>query len=137
VGADTAVVRVPLLGEGADPDRSSAIHDHLLVDGRLLDGHERRALFAYEVTPEAMKHLRGVAAPGDLIVFRAGGPLVPDRICAVRTGHGIVLARVLFKDPSLLLLPGEGQTEFEAVDLPDATAVQSAIAGTHLLLIRR
>ena len=48
-------------------------------------------LFAYEVTLPAMKHLRGLASPGDRIVFHRGGRVGPDRICAVRTPDGIVL----------------------------------------------
>jgi hypothetical protein len=51
--------------------------------------------------------------------------------------RGIVLARVLVKDRSLLLLPGEGEADFEAIDVPDAKGVQDAIAGTHVLVIRR
>ena len=84
-----------------------------------------------------MKHLRGVAAPGDVIVFRQGGDVAPGRVYAVRTPRGVVLARALFKDRSLLLLPGEGESEFEAIEVPDPKALLDAIAGTHVLLIHR
>lgn len=139
-----AVIRVPVLAEGADPNRLAtpassppAIRDEMLVDRRLFAEQEPGPLFAYDVTPEAMKHLRGIAAPGDRIVFRHGKQVTPDRICAVRTGHGIVLARVLFKGRSLLLLPGEGEPDFESVELPDPKGLAGVLAGTHVLLIRR
>ena len=84
-----------------------------------------------------MKHLRGVASPGDRIVFRRGGRVSADRICAVRTPEGIVLARVRFEGRSLLLLPGEGERDFESVEVDGLSALPGIIAGTHVLLIRR
>jgi hypothetical protein len=78
-----------------------------------------------------------VAAAGDRIVFRRGGPVTPDRICAVRTPAGLVLARVLVQERSLLLLPGEGETSFESMSLPEAGKVSDVVVGTHVLLIRR
>ena len=99
--------------------------------------HDPERLFAYDVTLAAMKHLRGVASPGDRIVFRRGGRVAPDRICAVRTPEGVVLARVLFKGRSLLLLPGEGERDFESVEVDGLKALPGIIAGTHVLLIRR
>jgi len=145
---EVEVVEVPVLVEGADPERPDAgspaprVRDRLLLDRRLLGDRSREGLFAYEVTPATMKHLRGVAAPGDHVVFRDGGRstpeggIAPDRICAVRTGRGIVLARVLYKGGSLLLLPGEGESDFESVEVP-GQALSGVVAGTHVLLIRR
>jgi transcriptional regulator with XRE-family HTH domain len=134
----SGVAAVPVLAEGADPaelERSRS-RDTLLLDRRLLGGHDPRQLFACEVTATATGHLRGVAAPGDRVVFRRGAPVTPDRICAVRTGRGLVLSRVLVQDRSLLLLPGEGETEFESVGLGDGRELADVVAGTHVLLIR-
>ena len=135
------VLRIPVLAEGADPGKTApsplAIRDRLLVDRRLVADHAPERLFAYDVSLPAMKHLRGVASPGDRIVFRRGGRVAPDRICAVRTPEGIVLARVLFKGRSLLLLPGEGERDFESVEVDGLKALPGIIAGTHVLLIRR
>jgi transcriptional regulator with XRE-family HTH domain len=137
----SSVVAVPVLAEGADPgdlDRPrSRPAGRLLLDRRLLGGHEARQLFACEVPASATGHLRGVAAPGDRVVFRRGGAVAPDRICAVRTGRGTVLSRVLVQERSLLLLPGEGETAFESVELGDGRALPDVVAGTHVLLIRR
>ena len=135
------ILRVAVLAEGADPGKIApsplAIRDRLLVDRRLVAEHEPERLFAYEVTLATMKHLRGVASSGDRIVFRRGGRVAPDRICAVRTPGGIVLARVLFKGRSLLLLPGEGERDFESVEVDGLKALPGVIAGTHVLLICR
>jgi len=134
-------LRVPVLVDGADPGKTApsplAIRDRLLVDRRLVADHAPERLFAYDVTLAAMKHLRGLASPGDRIVLRRGGRVAPDRICAVRAPDGIVLARVLFKGRSLLLLPGEGEGDFESVEVDGLKALPGIIAGTHVLLIRR
>jgi transcriptional regulator with XRE-family HTH domain len=135
------VLRVPVLAERADPGRIApsplAVESHLLVDGRLVADHPLERLFAYEVTARDMKHLRGVAAPGDRIVFRRGGRVSADRVCAVRTPAGILLSRVLFKGRSLLLLPGEGEPDFDSVEVEGLRALPGIIAGTHVLLLRR
>ncbi len=135
-----AVVSVAVLARGADPaalEASRPVADRLLLDRRLLEGHDAQQLFAYEVTPAATKHLRGVAAPGDRIVFQRQGAVTPDRICAIRTGKGIVLARALVKEGALLLLPGEGEVDFESVGLPEPGKLSDVVVGTHVLLIRR
>lgn len=135
------VLRIPVLADGADPGRSLpsplAVRDRLLVDRRLVADHSPERLFAYEVTLPAMKHLRGLASPGDRVVFQRGGRVGPDRICAVRTPERIVLSRVLFKDRSLLLLPGEGERDFASVEVEGLKALPGVVAGTHVLLIRR
>jgi hypothetical protein len=133
--------RIPVLVEGADPGRMMpsplAVCDTLLVDPELVHDHDPSRLFAYEVTMREMRYLRGIAAPGDRIVFRRGGPVRPDRVCAVRTPWGIVLSRVRFKGRSLLLLPGAGRRGVDAVGVDDLRALRGIIAGTHVLLIQR
>jgi transcriptional regulator with XRE-family HTH domain len=135
------VLRVPVLAERADPGRLApsplAVENHLLVDRRLVADHPLERLFAYEVTERDLKHLRGVAAPGDRIVFQRGGRVSADRVCAVRTPVGVVLSRVLFKGRSLLLLPGEGERDFDSVDVEGLKALPGIVAGTHVLLLRR
>ncbi len=137
--AAPGVIAVPVLAEGADPAELEPAHTRhrVLLDRRLLLGHEPRQLFACEVPASATGHLRGVAAPGDRVVFRRGGAVAPDRICAVRTERGIVLSRVLVQERSVLLLPGEGETAFESVGLGEGRELTDVVAGTHVLLIRR
>jgi DNA-binding XRE family transcriptional regulator len=139
--AETGILRIPVLAEGADPGKIApspiAVQDRLLVDRRLVADYSPERLFAYDVTLPAMKHLRGVASPGDRIVFQRGGRVNSDRVCVVRTPGGIVLSRVLFKGRSLLLLPGDGERDFESVEVEGLKALPGIIAGTHVLLIRR
>jgi len=134
------ILRVPVLAEGADPGRSSpsplAVRDRVLVDRHLVGDHVPERLFAYEVTAANMRHLRGLARPGDRIVFRRGGAIAADRVCAVRTARGVVLARVQVDGRVLRLLPGEGGTDSESVELADDKALPGVIVGTHVLLIR-
>lgn len=137
-----SVVSIPVFAEGVDPEQLDsaepgwAVVDRLLLDRRIL-GQASEGLFACEVTTRAMKHLRGVVQPGDHIVFQRGGHVAPDRICAVRQGAGLVLTRVLFNGRSLLLLPGEGESGFEALEVQDETTLGDVIVGSHVLLIRR
>jgi len=137
-----SVAAIPVLADGADPSvldsavPGASVVDRLLIDRRLLDP-ATRGLFACDVTPRAMKHLRGVAQPGDRIVFERGGRIAPDRICAVRHGAGLLLSRVLTNGRSLLLLPGEGETGFESLEMPNETALGDIVVGTQVLLIRR
>lgn len=134
--AADAVVDVPILGRGADPAAATARRESLLLDRRLVGAAGAGALFAYEVADDDLRHLRGVAAPGDLVVLCCGGEPRPDRICAVRAGGRVRLARVLVSEATLVLLPGEGETAFEAVPLPGGE-LASLIAGIHVLLLRR
>lgn len=140
LGRAEAVLRIPVLRRPAEPDglsASGAIRAHVLVDPGLLAGNPpAERMFACEVIPRDMRHLSGMAAPGDLVVLLRGGSLASDRICAVRTGDGVVLARVLLKDRSLLLLPGEGGHDFESLEVRDAAVVPEMIQGTQVLLIR-
>ena len=103
---------VPVLASGADPGRTIpsalAIRDRLLVDRSLVDEHAPERLFAYEVTRRDMRHLKGLAEPGDHIVFRRGGRATEDRICAVRTPRGVVLSRVLIVGDAVVLRPATG-----------------------------
>jgi hypothetical protein len=135
------VLRVPVLAEGADPGRNVprplAVRDRLTVERRLVGDHPQERLFAYDVSETHMRHLRGLAAPGDRVVFQRGGRVATDRICAVRTPGGVVLSRVAFRDGALLLLPGEGESETESLPVGDLKGLRGVIAGTHVLLIRR
>jgi len=138
------VVGVAVLGEGLDPDvapdraqGTAATLDRLLFDTRLLAAEGTGGFFAYEVTIRMMGHLRGIAAPGDLLVFRHGYRPGPDLVCAVRTRNGVVLARTLYKDGALLLLPGDGESSFETMPVDSRRALDDAIVGTHVLVVRR
>ena len=138
-----SVVSIPLLAPGADPARlespdvAGAVVDRLLLDRRLFDS-AAKGLFACDVAERDMKHLRGVAQPGDRIVFeRPGRGPALDRICAVRHPAGLRLSRVLASGRLLLLLPGEGESGFESLELRDDQAAADLVVASHVLLIRR
>ncbi len=140
-GAHDDVLRVPVLAEGADPGRvvpkPLAVRDRLAVDRRLVGDHPEDRLFAYDVGEAHMRFLRGLACPGDRLVFQRGGRVSDDRICAVRTPDGVVLARVRLHGHGLLLLPGEGEGEAVPLTVEGGRGLRGVIAGTHVLLIRR
>jgi len=140
-GTPEEVLRVPLLAEDADPGRvvpkPLAVRDRLLVDRRLVGDHAEDRLFAYDVGEGHMRFLRGLASPGDRLVFQRGGRVSDDRICAVRTPEGVVLARVRIHGQGLLLLPGKGEGEAVPVKVEPPRGLRGVIAGTHVLLIRR
>ena len=48
-----------------------------------------------------------------------------------------MLSRVLFKGRALLLLPGQGERDFDSIEVESLKALPGIIAGTHVLLIRR
>lgn len=135
----SAVVSVPVLAPGAEPPLEGAepgAVDVLLVDRSLL-GPGPHALFACDVAERDMTHLRGVAQPGDRIVFDRERAEGPDRICAVRHPAGLRLSRVLASGRSLLLLPGDGESGFESLELRDGQSAADLVAASHVLLIRR
>jgi transcriptional regulator with XRE-family HTH domain len=134
-----AVLAVPLLAPGVDPDAPEGAarpSDRLLLDRRLLS-RAAGPLFACPVTEAALPRLRGVAQAGDVIVFERGRQAAPDRVCAVRRPAGLTLSRVLVSERSLLLLPGEGETAFESIELAEGRSAAELVIASHVLLVRR
>jgi transcriptional regulator with XRE-family HTH domain len=136
-----ALVEVPVLPEGIDPDEVSTGHavarDTLQLDAKLLPHSAEDDLFAYEVTPGDSQRLRGVASAGDLVILRRTWELGPGRIHAVRLRKRIVLSRVLFKKNALLLLPPDGSTQFDTIEVWGEKGLGDVVVGCEVLLIRR
>lgn len=132
---------VPVLAPRADPGRTLprplAIRDRLVIERSLVDEHPPERLFAYEITRADMRHLRGLAEPGDHVVFRRGGRATEDRICAVRTPRGVVLSRVLIVGDSVVLRPAAGARMSDPPVIEGLEAERGVIAGTHVLVVRR
>jgi hypothetical protein len=63
--------------------------------------------------------------------------LAPGRIHAVRHLGRVLLSRVLFKGNALLLLPPEGSTQFEALDVAGEAGLRHLIVGHEVLTLRR
>jgi hypothetical protein len=130
-----------VLAPRADPGRTIprplAIRDRLVIERGLVDELPPERLFAYEVTRGDMRHLKGLARPGDHIVFRRGGRATEDRICAVRTAAGVVLSRVIIVGDAIVLRPGIGARAVEPPVIQGVEAQRGVIAGTHVLVVRR
>jgi len=136
------LLQVPVLFEGADPGADSphpsSVQDRLHLDQKLFAGSGERKLFAYVVSRESGERVRGLASPGDYVVFRRRAARIsPKRIHVVRVKGRLVLSRVLFKGSALLLLPPESKGDFDVVDVGDEAGARRAIAGYSVLVIRR
>lgn len=134
--APARVVAVPLFDEGADPAGRRPAGDQLLLDSRLLAGIEPQDLFAYEIAAATAGRLRGVVAAGDRLVLSRGAPVRPDRVSAVRTGGSVVLACALVSERTVLLLPGDGESETTTLRLAGGQSLDEVVAGTQVLLVR-
>ena len=55
----------------------------------------------------------------------------------MRLRKRIVLSRVLYKKNALLLLPPEGSTQFDTVDVWGEKGLKDVLLGHDVLLIRR
>ncbi len=140
--AAAPVVEVTVLVEGTDPDTAgrdgTRVPDTLMLDRRTLPGDEAGELFAYRIADGGFSGVRGQLAPGDLLVLaRDVGVLSPERVYAVRSGKRVVLSRVMLKDRSLLLLPREGESRFEVVEVDDPQRLEDVIVGRVLLTMKR
>jgi len=144
------VLAVPLLEAGADPARAltegRGVVDLIRLDRRML-AEDRQAgeLFALRPGDEAVRWVRSLIRPDDLVVLTTGvGKVRPGRIYAVRLGRGrprkragLVLSRLLVKGKTLLLVPSEGETDIEVVELGPGEKPRDRIAGEVVATVRR
>ena len=77
-----------------------------------------------------------MVAAGDRLVLSRGAPVRPDRVSAVRTGGSVVLARALVSERTVLLLPGDGESETTLVASRGGQPLDDVVAGTQVLLVR-
>ena len=133
------VITVPLLAEGADPDAGSPpVLERLRIDAAAVPPEDRAGLFAYRMTASGVRRLRGQVEAGSLVVIsRRFRPPAPERIHAVRIRGAVVLSRTLRKGSSLLLLPSEGDGDFEDVEAGDASRLRELLVGSVVLSLRR
>ncbi len=133
------VILVPLLAEGTDPDAAGPqLLEPLGIDAAAVPPEDRPGLFAYRVTARGARRLRGQVEAGSLVVIsRRFRPPAPERIHAVRTRGEVVLSRTLWKGSSLLLLPSEGDGDFEDVEVGDASRLREILVGSVVLSLRR
>lgn len=136
------ILKVPFLPEGTDPARAGDLArltgGSIQVEKRLLPATAGTRFFAYRIGPRLAPRVQGILSEGDEVVLSAEPPrnLRSDRLYAVRIGGRIILSRVLWKKPVLLLLPPDGGSNFDTLAAPRATDIARLIAGLVVLSIR-
>jgi transcriptional regulator with XRE-family HTH domain len=134
---EDAVIRIPLFEEDADPAANARPIEIVHLDRRMLPAGGAERPFAYRPGPEALSRAGGLIEPGELVVLSSRpGNLDPQSVHAVRFEGRIVLSRVLFKGNALLLLPPEGSSEFDIIEIDDRSELDDKIAGTVVLTVR-
>ncbi len=134
----TAVVRVPLLEEGTDPQDPAGTGDTISIDASLLDAdQDRKALFAYRVSSRSAGNVSDAVSPGDVLVFAKNPEGVdPGAIYAVRVRSRIVLTRIAYTKPTLLLMPGQSGQSPVPIPVGDERALRGVLAGVAVASIR-
>jgi len=112
------------------PDLGSTVPEVLLRIARL-DGP-----FAYRLTTESTRRCRGFLPPDHYAVAtREVLPLEPFEAYVVRLHGGVELGYVRWDGERLLLLPSEGESDFEVRDAPDEEALSARVIGKIALLV--
>lgn len=132
--ATRAWVPIPEIREGADPGEDPRAPQDVITVHRVraetLEGMEPlRHPFAYWITVETARHLRGALLPRDVaILTRRVLPLDPGQPHAIRV-EGSVLLRFVKWNGRHLLLVGEREEDFIAVEAPDESTLGCVLAG--------
>jgi transcriptional regulator with XRE-family HTH domain len=133
---------VPLLREGTDPARSrrgsSQPEGTIAVDLRFLgEDQDPQDLFAYCVTTRSIDRVKNTVLPGDTLVFAANPEGVDTTaIYAVRVGGKIVLSRIVYSEPTLLLMASDAYKEPIQVDVGNEDGLFPVLAGVVVTGIR-
>lgn len=132
---------VPELQEGADPGDGErvprAIATHRIAPETLGAVEPLLRPFAYRLSAAGARRVRDRLEPGEIAVLtRRVWPLEPDALHAVRRSGHVLLARVLWNERQLLLLPGPGERDFIVLDAPDRTTLERLLAGRVVATLR-
>lgn len=138
---------VPLIAEGAYPgtgDQPKNVEGRLVLRPDLARAAPEvlrriaalRGPFAYLLTPENTRRCRGLLPPGFYAVAtRDVLPLEPWEAYVVRLRGDVQLGYVRWDGERLLLLPTEGESDFEVRDAPDEEALLALVVGKIALLV--
>lgn len=132
---------VPEFEEGADPGDGEraprAVATHRLAPPSLGAVEPLVRPFAYRVSAAGARRVSDLLAPGDVAVLtRRVWPPEPAAAHAVRLSGHVVLARVLWNERQLLLLPAPGAGDFIVLDAPDRTRLERLLAGRVAATLR-
>jgi len=138
--AEPETLNVPLLPEGTDPARSSldpARHEETIaVDANLLPDDPRN-LFAYRVTARGIERVKNLVQPGDVLVLAANPEGVdPTAVYAIRLRSKIVLSRIVYSHPMLLLMGSDHYQEPIQLEVGNTDGLFTALAGVVVTGIR-
>ncbi len=140
-GVPSAWLLVPELAEGADPGEDASgvqpLTTHRVAAEALAALEPLQRPFAYRVSEPGARRVRDLLEPGAVVVLtRRVWPPLSAACHAVRFSGHVVLARVLWNDRQLLLLPGPGERDFLVLDAPDRAAVQRLLVGRVAAMLR-
>ena len=129
---------VPLLSDGADPGegpRPSGATGMLRLTGRDLGAVvDLEHPFSYPAVGASLRRVPDLHAEGRVLVLtRRVLPLAPGDVCAVRLDGRIELARVIWNERELLLLPAPAANDFVVLPATDADALARLIVGRVVL----
>lgn len=139
-GDKPKTVNVPLLPEGADPAKTSldpARHEETIaVDAKLLPD-DPRGLFAYLVSARGVERVKNVVLPGDVLVLAANPEGVDaSAVYAVRLRGRIVLSRLVYSEPMLLLMGADHYQDPIQLEVGNEDGLFPALAGVVVTAIR-
>ena len=141
-GAAPALLRVPVVAEGADPGDAllptADVIETLRLDPQLLPPLDRlRRVFAYRVGEQGARRLPDLLAPGDYaLVSRGADALAVGNVYAVRVGGRVELGRVASDGSTFSLSPSPGFAGF-SVPASDVTLLREVLVGRMIATIRK
>ena len=133
-------IRIPLLPTDGDPDDLSAYDDTELesiqLDRQLLPD-DVESLFAYRAEPAMIERVPQLISPGDVVVLAPAGEGVdPAAVYAVRLKGRIVLARLVYHEPLLLLTASDPYAEPVSIEAGSPRRLARALAGVVVTTVR-
>ncbi len=138
-------VLVPVISEGADPERAldplEGSHREGLEAVRLEPGAVRALRlerpFAWRLGREGARRVPALLSPGDVVVItREWGVLSPNEVYAVRHDGRVELSLVLWNGRELLLLPPEGESDFAVLRLGSERELRRVLVGHVATVVR-
>ena len=133
-------LNVPFLPDGADPNdrwtKAGIAEDSIQLDPQLLP-ETGKDLFAYRATSQTIERVRDLISPGDVVVLAANPESIdPSAIYAVRFHGRVVLSRLVYHEPLLLLTAADPREEPLSVAIGSARRLSRALAGVVVAMIR-
>jgi transcriptional regulator with XRE-family HTH domain len=141
-GVPSARALIPEFEEGADPGDAAraaprTLALHRIAPETLAAVEPLVRPFAYRLSESGVRRVRDALRPGELAVLtRRTWPLEPAAPYAVRLSGHALLARVLWNERQLLLLPGPGDSDFIVLDAPGRTTLERLLAGRVAATLR-